>query len=133
MQVDLHEHAAEDLWQLKMKDRNAAAAVAVILEQIEADPLAIDKLTTHGDNQVGEKLLNVKRWESVRRRPPLHHGDLWRFRILNTAATNYRVVYGYRWQTRQICVLAIVHKDSFDYDDHSSDLAKRILADWRAI
>lgn len=53
--------------------------------------------------------------------------------VLDTPATVYRVVYGYHWHTRQVCILAIVHKDEFDYDNLNSSLAQRILADWRAI
>ena len=128
MHLDIHHNAAQDLRDLRVVNLGAAAAVAVALEQIQADPKAIDKLTTFGNNTVGVARLNIKRWESVR-----GQGNLWRFRVLDTPATVYRVVYGYHWQTRQICVLAVVHKDKFDYDDLNSDLAHRILADWRAL
>ena len=99
-----------------------------MLEQIDADPHAIDKLTMRGNSDVGKGRINVKPWESARtdRLAP----KLWRLRVLDSAATDYRVVYGFHWQSRQICVLAIVHKDNFDYDDHESDIVKRILADW---
>jgi mRNA-degrading endonuclease RelE of RelBE toxin-antitoxin system len=125
MHVDLHYHAEEDLRRLQGTDPRAAAAVLVTLQQIEADPRASDKLTTHGDNQVGAVRIGVKGWQAPR-------GNLWRFRVFDTPATVYRVVYGYHWQTRQVCVLAVVHKDEFDYE-LDSDIAKRILADWHAI
>jgi hypothetical protein len=98
------------------------------LQEIDADPRAIEKLTSRGNSEVGELRMNVKAWESARtdRLAP----ELWRLRVLDTAATNYRVVYGYHWQTQQICVLAVVHKEDFDYDDHESHIAQRILADW---
>ncbi len=96
------------------------------LQQLQADPLALDKLTTHGNNDLAGTKLNVKRWESARSR----RGDLWRFRALETPATTYRVIYGYDWRARQMCVLAVVSKDEFDYDTQS-DLGKRIFADWR--
>lgn len=126
--VDVHQHALEDIRALRISDARAAAAILVALEQIGADPLAIDKLTTHGPNNFGSMRLGVKRWESMRSR-----GNLWRFRVLDTPATSYRVVYGYQWQTRQLCVLAVVHKDLFDYDDTNSELSKRISADWRTL
>ena len=128
MYIDVPNSAQEDIRRLAAKDRKAAAAVLVVLEQLAADPKAIDKLTTHGDNYVGASRLNVKRWESAR-----GIGNLWRFRILDTPATSFRVVYGYHWQTRQLCVLAVVQKDQFDYDNLTSDIAQRILTDWRAL
>lgn len=128
VRVDVHLHAKQDLLCLKAVDMKAAAAIAIALAQIEADPAFIDKLTTHGNNNFGPISLGVKRWESMKK-----HGNLWRFRVLDTPATSYRVVYGYQWQTRQLCVLAIIHKEDFDYDDTNSYCAKRIAADWRAL
>lgn len=128
MHLDIHQNAAQDLRDLRADNPKAAAAVAVALEQIQADPKAIDKLTTYGNSIVGTAYLNIKPWELARRR-----GNLWRFRVLDTPATVYRVIYGYHWQTRQICVLAVVHKEKFDYDDLNSDLARRIPADWSAL
>jgi mRNA-degrading endonuclease RelE of RelBE toxin-antitoxin system len=127
MHVDIHEHAVEDLRRVKGESPLAVATILATLEQIEADPKAIDKLTTHGDNPVGVERLGVKQWQEAKR-----IGNLWRFRVFDTPATVYRVVYGYHWQTRQICVLAVVHKEEFNYE-LTSDIAKRILADWRAI
>lgn len=126
--LDVHLHAKEDIRQLRETDLQAAAAVLVTLEQIQYDPAAIDKLTTYGNNDVGTVTLNVKRWQRAR-----GSGNLWRFRVLDTPATSYRVVYGYHYQTRQLCVLAVVHKESFDYDNLNSDIARRIIADWRAL
>lgn len=128
MHVDVHVHAQDDLDLIWEKEPEAAATIHVVLEQLEADPRAIDKLTTHGDNVVGDTTVNVKHWQAIRRK-----ADLWRFRALDTPATSYRVIYGYQWQTQQLCVLAIVHKEEFDYDDLDSDLARRIIADWRAL
>ena len=128
MHIDIHPHAAQDLDRLWDNDPKAAAAIQAILEQLEADPNLIDKLTTYGNVPVGRGLINVKPWSSVGR-----ESSLWRFRALDTPGTNYRVGYGYSWRTRQICVLAIATKKEFDYDNHESDFARRILADWRAI
>lgn len=133
MHVDLQKNAEDDIRKLWAINKPAAAAVMVALEQIEADPKAIDKLTTHGDDpEVGKNSpvrLGIKRWETAKR----HSVLLWRFRIFDTPATVYRVVYGYHWQTKQICILAVVHKEEFDYDNLDSDIAKRILGDWHAI
>jgi mRNA-degrading endonuclease RelE of RelBE toxin-antitoxin system len=128
MHIDIHKHALLDIQLLKSVNKQAAAAVLVTLELLEDDPKAIDKLTTRGDNFIDIYRLNVKRWESAKR-----VGNLWRFRILDTPATSYRIVYGYHWQTRQLCVLAVVHKEEFDYDNLDSEISKRILADWNSI
>lgn len=126
MHIDVHEHALEDLNRIRTSSAGAVAAVLATLEQLQADPLALDKLTTFGNNDTDGTRFNVKRWESARNAK----GDLWRLRVLDTPATAYRVVYGYYWPSRQICVLAIASKEEFDYDTQS-DLGRRILADWR--
>jgi len=126
MHIDVHQHAKQDLSQLWGENPKAAASVEVVLEQLAADPSVIDKLTTHGDNAVGQSLINVKSWQKVR-----GMADLWRFRILDTPATTCRIIYGYHWQTSQLCVFAVVEKETYDYDDLKSNINQRILADWK--
>lgn len=126
IQISIHAHAVQDIEQLFISDGRAAVAVLTALEQVKADPrVALDKLTTYGNNHVGGSRLNVKQWRAMR-----DTANLWRFRILDTLATSYRVLYGYHVQTKQLCIFAVVHKDNFDYDDLNSDLAKRIKKDW---
>ncbi len=124
--IDIHQHARQDLNKLWRDNPKAAASVEVVLEQLAADPEAIDKLTTHGDNTAGKNLINVKSWQSVR-----GMADLWRFRILETPATTCRIIYGYHWHTRQLCIFAVVEKRTYDYDNLKSNINQRILADWR--
>lgn len=126
MHIDVHEHAKQDLNELWDSNPRAAASVQVVLEQLAADPTVIDKLTTHGDNVSGTNLINVKSWQKVRR-----FADLWRFRILRTPATTYRIIYGYHWPTGQLCIFAVVNKETYDYDNIDSSINKRILSDWR--
>jgi mRNA-degrading endonuclease RelE of RelBE toxin-antitoxin system len=125
MHIDIHHHAEEDLDALWENKPAAAAEVVVTLEILEADPRAIDKLTTYGDIVLGEQRGHIKSWITAGK-----VRNLWRLRVLDTPATQYRIVYGYHWQTRQLCILAIVHKDKFDYDDHSSEIVQRIFTDW---
>ena len=54
MHLDVHDHAVADLDQLWQADPAAAAAVEVVIEQLEADPNFLDKLTTRGPNSVGK-------------------------------------------------------------------------------
>jgi mRNA-degrading endonuclease RelE of RelBE toxin-antitoxin system len=127
MHVDIHSHADEDLEKLWQTNAEAAAEVHAWLEVMEDDPQAIDKLTTHG-NSGGSPNINIKSWKSAGTQL-----NLWRARILDTPATSYRVVYGYHWRTRQLCILAIVKKDEFDYDDHSSAIVQRVFNDWQEL
>jgi mRNA-degrading endonuclease RelE of RelBE toxin-antitoxin system len=126
--ISVHENAQRDLAQLLHIDKKAVAAVLTTLEQVKADPQVLDKLTTHGVNHLGSARVNVKPWRAMQSK-----ANLWRIRILDTPATCYRVVYGYHWQTKQICVFAVVHKEKFDYDDLNSDLSRRIQEDWESL
>lgn len=100
---DICENAAADLDRLWDSDSKAAAAVVVALDEVLVDPELIKKLTTQGDVDFRTQRLGIKRWREAQRSP----NNLWRFRILDTPATSYRVVYGFHWQLRHVCVLAI--------------------------
>jgi mRNA-degrading endonuclease RelE of RelBE toxin-antitoxin system len=123
---DICESADADLDRLWDNDPKAAAAVVVALDEVQADPELIEKLTTRGDVEFETQRLGIKQWREAQRA----NNNLWRFRILDTPATSYRVVYGFHWQLRHICILAIGHKDQLDYDNLDKDLSERILADW---
>lgn len=123
--LNVHENAASDLESIALTDPEAAAEIFAILSQLENDPNFLDKLTTHGNVGIGDNNLNIKQWLK-----PGKSQNLWRFRALDTEATDYRVLYGYYYPTKLFFVLAIVHKENYDYDDLNSDINKRILADW---
>lgn len=124
--LDVHIHAVEDLRRIRVEDPDSYAAIFATLNLVRDDPDTIDKLTTHGDNLFGVTRLGVKRWETAQKKGH----NLWRFRILDTAATVYRVVYGYNYKIRRVCVLAVVRKEEFNYDDITSGIAQRIHSDW---
>lgn len=127
--VIIHDHASDDIRQIYAVDKASAALILVVLEQLKIDPQqSINKLTTRGDNDLGIYRSNVKLWEKVKK-----FGNLWRFRILDTPATVYRIIYGYHWQTQQLCILAVVNKESYNYDDLTSEINKRIISDWNSI
>ena len=127
MTIDVHESAELDLDRLWESKPAAAAAIDVALDEICSDPDVIRHLTTYGDIRIGRQLLNIKGWVTARRRD----SNLSRIRVLDTPATSHRVVFGYHWRIRKIVILAVVHKDDLTYDNLSSEIAKRILADWR--
>lgn len=130
MPIDVHPNAEADLEAIAQTDPRAVAAVLVLLEELEAEPDVIDKLTTHGDVSVGASEINIKRWIAARR--VKKDGELWRIRAIDTPATSFRIIYGYCWRDRRLCVLGIAHRDEFNYD-FSTEIECRILDDWRAI
>jgi hypothetical protein len=69
--------------------------------------------------------VNVKAWVLAR----CASNNLFRVRVLDTPATVYRVVYGFDWRQRRIGILAILHKDLFDYEI-DSQISDRIFNDW---
>lgn len=129
MAIDYHDHALADLEALWHHDELAAADIAAFLEAVadSADP--IDAMTQHGNARAGGVRYHLTDWVLGTGR---QRNQLWRARVLDSPATRYRIVYGYHIQSRQIVVLAVVRKDDFDYGT-DSDLARRILVDWRAI
>lgn len=124
----IHPDARDDLVKLRALDVKAAARIAVTLESISSDPLLLDKLTTWGNNEFGDIELNVKDWKRGR-----VMGNFWRFRILHGPATSYRIFYAVDFPKKVICVLAIVHKEEFNYDSLDTETARRIFAAWDSI
>ncbi|MBI4696155.1 MAG: hypothetical protein HY749_19265 [Gammaproteobacteria bacterium] len=101
----------------------------MVIEQIQADPQFLDKLTTHGPNRFGATLVDVAEWNEAAKRKL----NLWRLKAIDSTVFDYRAIYGYHWQTKQLCILAVVHRSEIDYDDLNHPLSKRILEDWRSI
>jgi mRNA-degrading endonuclease RelE of RelBE toxin-antitoxin system len=126
--VDIHASAVGDLEELWAADPKAAAIVAVVLDELQADPTLAGTLIVHGDAPLAGFRLGVSKWQKAR----TIGAQIWRFRIFDTPATSYRVVYGYHAQTKQLCVLAVVHKENFDYE-FDSPIGARILDDWRSL
>jgi hypothetical protein len=124
--MDLLPGAKADLRELRRSNPDALAAVMTFLQEAEADEKLIEKCTTSGDSVFGTSLVNIKPWRAQRCRS----NNLFRFRILDTPATVYRIVYGFDWRSRRIGILAVVHKDDFHYAI-TGDLATRINDDWR--
>ena len=123
--IDLLPGAQADLRALRQSDPDALAVVLAFIQEAEVEDELIDKCTTNGNVQIGANRVSVKAWAAARRTD-----NLFRFRILDSSATVYRIVYGYDWHTRRIGILAVVHKENFDYEI-SGALADRIYDDWR--
>lgn len=126
IQIDVLPGAKVDLAALKQSDPDALAVIVAFLEEADADKELIDRCTTHGDVVIGSTSVNVKGW--VKARGSI--GNLWRIQLLEIPEViRYRTIYGYDWHTRRIGILAVVHRDDFNYEI-SGELADRIQADW---
>jgi len=124
MPIDVLPGALDDIAHLERTDPKALAVVLAFLQEAEADAELIDKFTSYGNVDLGKFRVNIKPWVLARATD-----NLFRVRILDTPATLYRVVYGYDWRQRRIGILAIVHKDLFDYEI-DGQIADRIFDDW---
>jgi mRNA-degrading endonuclease RelE of RelBE toxin-antitoxin system len=124
MPIDILPGAVKDIQRLRKSDPDALGVILPFLEEADSDPNLIDKFTSRGDVEFENFHINVKCWVAAQRT-----NNFFRIRILDTPATVYRVVYGYDWRQRRIGILAIVHKEKFDYEIQS-ELAQRIIRDW---
>ena len=118
--------ALDDIRALKVSDPGALAVVMTFLQEAEADPELLTKFTSYGKVKINETTADIKRWVAAR-----GIGNIFRIRILDTPATNYRVIYGFDWRSRKIGLLAVRHKDEFNYEI-TGKLADRIRDDWRS-
>ena len=98
-----------------------------LLEQLKADPAWVDRLldSGHGSDRVGP--IAVMKWHDAQR---VAHLPLWRLKFwdLEKSGLRYRVIYLYNWHDRSYNVMAVVRRDSFDYDDPTDPIRIRVLA-----
>lgn len=131
--IDIHANAKSDLHALKEADLAALTDILVLLQEMKSCPNhSIDLMTTRGNNDLNSVEINSKEWIAARK----SGNDLWRLRLLevkenvSSPASKYRIIYGYHYQTRQLCILAVVKRDQYDYDDLTTEINKRIIRDW---
>jgi len=134
--LGLHPDAISDLEEIRRCAGNSVAAdIVVALEELETDPNLQANLLDKGfgTDARGHPTANygVKTWAR------LWQGgrDIWRLRCfaLERRGPNYRVIYAYLRTQQEFLVLAIVPKDSIDYDDPNDALARRIRAAYDAL
>jgi hypothetical protein len=126
MPIDFLPGAVSDMKALRVSDPMALAVVLAFLQEAEVDDDLIAKWTLVDSSvEIGQFNANVKRWIQGGN----FIGNLFRVRVLDTVATNYRIVYGYDWHTQRIAVLGVLHKSEFDYEI-KTELAHRIQDDW---
>ena len=120
----IHPDAADDLRDLRVRNRYAAQRLVVLFQELEGDQGLLERLLDDHFGEDGNGQFDIRRWVTQWEQGR----DLWRlkdFTVLELGA-NYRVVYAYLMNSREIHVLGIVHR-SFEYDEHS-EIGQRILA-----
>lgn len=103
---------------------DSAATLLGLFEQLKADEDLLDRLTQHGFGRPSADPFGVSRWQQFWNHP--HNLDLWRLKAFDTHIQHYRVIYAVFPRTMEHVVLAIVHRDDFDYAaDHP--VTRRVL------
>lgn len=119
----VHDDADGDLEALWKSEPDAAARIAVLLEELAGNQDLLDRLTQHNFGVHGHHDIHISKWQEQWRKG----NDLWRFKVwdLEDKGLRYRIVYAFLPQKRHYHVLAIAPR-SFNYDA-SHPLTKRIL------
>jgi hypothetical protein len=113
----------EDLWHVAPQ---AAARIAVVLQELEGNQDLLDRLTQHDFGAYGSGGIHVSKWLKQWNRGK----DLWRVKIwdLEEKGLRYRIVYAFIPGKKHYHVLAIAPRN-FNYDPHH-ELTRRILRDY---
>ncbi|MEW5891005.1 MAG: hypothetical protein AB1768_18645 [Pseudomonadota bacterium] len=122
-QLFVHDDAEGDLERLWGEAPEAAARIAVLLEEVEGNPDLLDCLTQHDFGSYHSADFHVSRWVEQWKKGR----DLWRLKVwdLEDKGLRYRVVYAFVPGKLQYHVLGIVPRD-FNYDV-GNELTRRIL------
>lgn len=130
LSLSIHEDAVIDLRALKVSYPKAMAKILATLEQIQADPNLIDKLTEDRFGEDEDELISIRRWVSQW----VLGDNLWRMKIwgLEENGLRFRILYAYEPRQLRFHVLAVVRRADFNYEpDHP--ITKRILATYRKL
>ncbi|MEE4384012.1 MAG: hypothetical protein V2J02_18585 [Pseudomonadales bacterium] len=112
--------------EIAQDDPMAAACLATIVEQLEADQDLLDRLTQQSYGHGPRDLFDVSRWQRLWKRP--HEKDLWRLKSFQTEVRSYRIIYAFSPTSMEYCILAFVYRPDFDYDDPAHPITERVLA-----
>lgn len=129
--IQIHEDAWDDLERLwaDPHTEEAAAAIDVLLQELECDQDLLDALTVHGYGTNKTKPIHVSKWVEYWRTG----ADIWRLKIweLEKIRLNYRIIYAYEIKKQRYHVLAVVPRE-FDYDTEHP-ISRRIMAIYATI
>ncbi|WP_155944413.1 hypothetical protein [Pseudoxanthomonas sp. Root630] len=123
----IHPDAAADLQAIRAADRHTGADLLTYLQELNDDQDQLDLLTVHGHSyENGDWLENidVSRIESQQQAGR----NLWRLKLwdLEREGIQYRYIYAFAPRSRTIHILAVVHRDRFNYEP-SHPITRRVL------
>jgi len=123
--VAIHRDANADIAAIRHMDIQAAARILALLEQVAADPNLQDRLTQHDFGATGTTDFHVSRWQSQQNK---HKRNLWRLKIwdLEQQKIRYRVIYAFEPLSRNLFVLGVTPRRTFNYED-DDPFTKRIV------
>ena len=130
----VHEDADADLEEIANRDPDAAAFLAIFLEELEGDQDLLDRLTQdHYNVKRGHPVdwvadFNVKVWIEQRDAGR----NLWRLQSWDIETSEYRVVYAFKPLVRTYVVLGVFHKRQFNYE-LNNPLTLRVIAAYENI
>lgn len=122
----IHNDAVADLKAIQVSDPDAFGKLFALLEQLKTEPSWIARLldSGHGSDRFGP--IAVMKWHDAHRIARL---PLWRLKFwdLEKNGLKYRVIYIYNWPDLSFNVMAVVHRDSFDYDNPNDPIRIRVF------
>jgi hypothetical protein len=120
----VHNDAEADLLALRESEPQAAGRILALLEQLEADPDLLDRLTQHNYGAYGSADFHVSKWHEQWRKGR----DLWRLKVwdLEEKGLRYRIVYAFVPGKQHYHVLAITPRRDFNYEERDP-ISQRIL------
>jgi hypothetical protein len=129
LRLFVHEDARADLEALWNEAPQAAARVAVLLQELEGSQDLLDRLTQHDFGCYGSASFHVSKWAEQWKQGR----DLWRLKVwdLEDKGLRYRIVYAFMPGKSHYHVLGILPRD-FNYDA-SHPLTRRILAAYESL
>jgi hypothetical protein len=119
------EHDLEELWEANLK---VASRITVLLEALQHDPDLLDRLSQHNYGQYGITDFDVSKWLSQWNQ----NNNLWRLKIKDLEQLGrhyrYRIIYAFLPRKQHYHVLAVIHRDKFNYEtDPNHPITQRIL------
>jgi hypothetical protein len=120
--------AEQDLEKLVDTNKTVAYRITVLLEALQHDPDLLDRLSQHNYGQYGLTEFDVSKWLSQWNQ----NNNLWRLKIKDLEQLGrdyrYRIIYAFLPRKQHYHVLAVVHRDTFNYEtDPKHPITQRVL------
>ncbi|MDQ8001698.1 MAG: hypothetical protein REU00_17515 [Pseudomonadota bacterium] len=129
MALEIHDDATADLRQIRSDDPVAFGRLFALLQHLRADETAQTKLLDHGFGSNKDEDFSVSKWLSTFRRVPAWRLKFW---DLEKQGLKYRIIYVWVWRERAFYVMAVVRRDTLDYDDINDPIRQRVARSCRA-